>query len=339
MILEDIKELNKVKRKFIKKYMVNHLHHIIGVGIGYKEIAGQKTKILSIKVYVKNKLPEIEVLSRGLTLLPRVFRYIDIDVVELKNYPKVMSQSNSLKTNKFTNKIRPLEIGYSIGHYQVSSGSIGTFVRDSRRLPCILSNNHVLANSNLADLYDSILQPGTYDGGMIMRNKVAELTEWEKLSLIEYNNFPFQTKSIKNQNLFWNRPKYNKVDGALARLSSRIDFKEPQLEPYFDVNLFDSLEKNGRTTGHTIGIVEDVSTTISVDYGVGMGMFEDQIMVKGLGSPFSDGGDSGSSVILKDTNKIIGLLFAGINKPNGEDITMVNPIENVIKSLNILDFY
>ena len=63
-------------------------------------------------------------------------------------------------------KTTPLKIGSSIGHYKITAGTLGGFVRsrdDGSVL--ILSNNHVLANENKGKKGDAILQPGAIDGG------------------------------------------------------------------------------------------------------------------------------------------------------------------------------
>ncbi len=65
---------------------------------------------------------------------------------------------------------RPLRIGASIGHFKLTAGTLGAFVRsrdDGSVL--ILSNNHVLANENKAKKGDHILQPGAFDGGQESR--------------------------------------------------------------------------------------------------------------------------------------------------------------------------
>lgn len=45
-------------------------------------------------------------------------------------------------------KARPAPLGFSVGHPQITAGSIGFRVRDGSSNIYILSNNHVLANSN-----------------------------------------------------------------------------------------------------------------------------------------------------------------------------------------------
>ena len=64
--------------------------------------------------------------------------------------------------------------------------------------------------------------------------------------------------------------------------------------------------------------------------------FENQIEVEGTGpSPFSRGGDSGSLVV-NTQRRAIGLLFAGSTTggSNGKGLTYVNPIGDVLSSLD-----
>ena len=70
-------------------------------------------------------------------------------------------------------RMRPAEGGVSVGHFAITAGTIATAVYDREPFPgiprryYILSNNHVLANSNNANIGDAILQPGPFDGGVL----------------------------------------------------------------------------------------------------------------------------------------------------------------------------
>jgi hypothetical protein len=64
-----------------------------------------------------------------------------------------------------TTKQRPAALGFSVGHPAITAGTLGARVVDGTGTVYILSNNHVLANSNAASPGDATLQPGTYDGG------------------------------------------------------------------------------------------------------------------------------------------------------------------------------
>ena len=88
------------------------------------------------------------------------------------------------------------------------------------------------------------------------------------------------------------------------------------------------VQKHGRTTAHTRGIVVDASFD---DYGpVGVAWFEDQIVVEGDGSAFSAAGDSGALVV-DEGNHPLALLFAGDDRR-----TLGNPIAAVLSALGMM---
>lgn len=73
-------------------------------------------------------------------------------------------------------RVRPLKIGYSVGHVGITAGTLGAFVccnQSGRR--GVLSNNHVLANENQAARGDSIVQPGPWTVGT---HPVIGLPSW-----------------------------------------------------------------------------------------------------------------------------------------------------------------
>jgi hypothetical protein len=89
--------------------------------------------------------------------------------------------------------IRPAPGGWSVGHFAVTAGTIGTCVYDilpggSAHPPqaglgmptnfYILSNNHVLANSNGGRIGDPILQPGSADTGLFPGDQIAILSRF-----------------------------------------------------------------------------------------------------------------------------------------------------------------
>ncbi|MBW2739249.1 MAG: hypothetical protein JRE64_10480 [Deltaproteobacteria bacterium] len=48
----------------------------------------------------------------------------------------------------------------------------------------ILSNNHVLANSNAAEIGDPVLQPGPHDGGRYPEDHIADLEQFVPINII-----------------------------------------------------------------------------------------------------------------------------------------------------------
>jgi hypothetical protein len=103
--------------------------------------------------------------------------------------------------------------------------------------------------------------------------------------------------------------------------------------------------KSGRTTGVTVGTVEGINVTVTVNYGAACGTytFVGQTSVFGIspgafsnqpgyqGNPFSRAGDSGSASLDSTTLSPVGLLFAG-----SPLLTFGNPISEVYRLLNVL---
>src|SRR3989449_5628334 len=78
-------------------------------------------------------------------------------------------------------RIRPPPPGFSVGPARIPAGTIGARVRDALGRVYILSNNHVLANSNGASIGDPEYQPGPYDGGT-SADQIATLTDFQVIS-------------------------------------------------------------------------------------------------------------------------------------------------------------
>ena len=97
------------------------------------------------------------------------------------------------------------------------------------------------------------------------------------------------------------------------------------------------MEKIGRTTGHTRGRVTAFELdNVVVAYDTGNFRFDDQIEVEGADdAAFSQGGDSGSLVVLRERAGRVGLLFAGSDQggSNGTGLTYVNALGHVLSGL------
>ena len=101
--------------------------------------------------------------------------------------PSAVSQPMWLQTGRIrafqdrTARYRPAPGGVSIGHFEITAGTLGCLVkRDGETF--ILSNNHVLANVNEASKGDAILQPGAHDGGSNPADQIATLEDFVPVS-------------------------------------------------------------------------------------------------------------------------------------------------------------
>lgn len=214
---------------------------------------------------------------------------------------------------------RPLIPGCSIAHSDVTAGTLGGFVTVDGEVH-VLSNNHVLANSDQGKTGDAALQPGPADGGSAPQDRVATLAKAVELET-ERNNT---------------------VDAAIARVDDGIETDPsaypggPLAEPLSGPPDGDDVEKVGRTTGHTTGRITAFEVDgINITYPEGPLVFDDQIEITGRTGAFSNGGDSGSVIWTKQGRRPVGLLFAGSTKggPNGTGLTYANVLTTALQRL------
>lgn len=242
--------------------------------------------------------------------------------VDIKYVGKIQKLETAKKLQK---RRRPLVIGCSIGHFKITAGTLGCFVRDRATGEIlILSNNHVLANENNAAAGDTVIQPGRVDGGKVTFDGIGKLRSFVKLKKTGANLVDCAVASIKNGIKFDQRTLGS--FGKLAGLGLEV--------------LIDGTEvrKVGRTTGETKGRVTAFELdNVVIEYDMGNLRFDDQIEVEGAGSKaFSDGGDSGSLIIDKDRGAVA-LLFAGGDQggSNGKGLTYGNSIRAVLDALKV----
>jgi len=212
---------------------------------------------------------------------------------------------------------RPVPIGVSTGHPNITAGTIGCRVTDGEKLYA-LSNNHVYADENQASLGDPVLQPGTYDGGTDPGDRIGALADFEPIDFS-----PLHT---------------NVIDAAIAESTDLVldnatppyCYGTPRSNP-LDARLRMRVMKCGRTTEFTKGTISGINATVTVGYQTGSARFVDQIVI--TPGEFSAGGDSGSLIVkagLFGRGRPVGLLFAGSSTH-----TLANPIRDVLDRFGI----
>ena len=234
--------------------------------------------------------------------------------------------------------------GVSIGHKDITAGTLGCLVEKNGDI-FILSNNHVLANSNAAQPGDPILQPGPYDGGRFPEDHIANL---EAFIPITFGNTPSTCETAGGISAFLDtaarlvgsgvrfqpisvQAADNLVDAAIARPLNPADV----IDEIMEIGVIQgttqgvlglAVKKSGRTTALTTGEIEQIDVTVNVQYGTNqIATFTDQLMAGAM----SQGGDSGSAV-LDANNRLVGLLFAG-----SDTTTIFNRVENVFAALGV----
>jgi hypothetical protein len=155
--------------------------NVVGVAVGYKESNGVITDQLAVVALVEAKKP-ITALSAD-EMIPREVGGVRTDVYEVGYLQALGTPGQQNHRAEF----RPvIPAGVSVGHFLITAGTLGVIVRDrSTGQRLILSNNHVLANSNDASPGDAILQPGPMDGGEQANDIVARLERFTPLRFVE----------------------------------------------------------------------------------------------------------------------------------------------------------
>jgi hypothetical protein len=205
----------------------------------------------------------------------------------------------------------------------------------------ILSNNHVLARTDVATVGDPIVQPGLIDAGLTDQTKCDKTQATTVANLSQFVNLEGEDKTASSTN----------IDAAIAQVvSGQVDPNGNILylgatadsngvplagAPHAGAGIGAApgmtVAKSGRSTGLTCSAVLAVNTNTSVEYnkscdGTGTNFtvqYNNQVDVGGGG--FGAEGDSGSLIVTQDTADPVALLYAG-----SDSDTVGNPVAPVL---------
>jgi hypothetical protein len=216
---------------------------------------------------------------------------------------------------KQSGKCRPVTLGCSVGHPDITAGTLGCFVAVSGGVR-ILSNNHVLADEGRAAPGAPIVQPGPYDGGRVPDDVVGHLDHVVPLVFGPGNRMDAATATV-NESL--------DIDpGVIPGLGQVAGVKE--------VDGRERLAKLGRTTGVTRGrVVAFELDGVSFVYERGMLSFDGVMEIAGTSGSFTGGGDSGALVVTDEPDVLaVGLHIGGL--PNGHSVAA--PLPPILKEIS-----
>jgi hypothetical protein len=288
---------------------------VTGVDVGYKEVGGQRTGQIAIRVHVAAKTDAIPDDQR----VPGEIEGVVTDVLERRYELQVLTQQLvEVAPQADTTHYATLQGGISMGPSRVINGSIfagtlGAIVIDNAtNQHAALTNFHVACVDNTFTIGDRMVQPSRIDTGVVPTDEFGSLAR-ETLS--------------------------GDVDGAVISIdsgrSSQCQIADIGLvRGTTAATLGMAVRKRGRTTLLTYGTVDGLSLSVNINYGDGIGVrtLTNQVSIAAdtTHNPlFSDHGDSGS-VIVDDSGFVVGLLFAGAGTS-----TVANPIAAVLSELNI----
>lgn len=302
----------------------------VGVGVSLPPTTGPGGEIISSGVEPGRQALNLYVVERASAEQVRsvMAEAMGVSAAASEDVPVNVIVTGLIDAQPHRFRIRPAPGGVSVAHFRVTAGTIGCLSigrsapRNTRLM--ILSNNHVLANSNNATFGDCICQPGPADGGRCPADQIAILERFVPINFAGGANFvdcatgwcwPDRVRR-ELVHLVGGQPRFFRIGSVPVA---------PQLNM--------AVGKSGRTTQLTRGTIIDVSASINVNYGGGrVALFRDQISIRGAGGTlFSAGGDSGSSIWTWDSSRRpVGLLFAG-----GGGITFANKMSRVLAALDI----
>ncbi len=222
-------------------------------------------------------------------------------------------------------------------------GTLGALVEDSAHNLYILSNNHVLAESDQAKPGDTIDQPGLIDNACrpLSARSVGTLRYYVPLASSQTN---------VDAALAAVTPGAISSDGSILQFGAQGAGPNgslgaaPPMAGTGEALTADNLNelrvvKSGRTTGLTCSTVETVDLNVKVDYYKDCAetqpyytkTFTGQIGIGG--DNFSDSGDSGSLIVDASNAQPIGLFYAGGTDGDGNGLSVANPISDVLNAL------
>jgi endonuclease G len=297
--------MDKLK-SFVRTEGASYLEdpNITSVGIGYKQVAGERTDEVAIQFTVGTKLAPETLSAVATTAIPKSFVVegieVPTDVLERTYDLSFRVVQENTPTPRKT-RVDPIAPGISIANRRVSAGTIGCIVYDQRTgAPYILSNWHVLQGSQ-GQIGDDVVQPGPHDDNRTDRNRLGRLVRSHLGAA---------------------------GDCAVASIDERRFVPEVldlgvRVEQIGEPELKDRVVKSGRTTGVTYGIVSRVHTIARLNYGGSTGLrdiggfeIEPDPEQPAEAGEISMGGDSGSAWLFRDakgrtTGVMAGLHFAG----------------------------
>jgi hypothetical protein len=230
-------------------------------------------------------------------------------------------------------------------------GTLGALVEDAARNQYILSNNHVLAESDQAIIGDTIDEPGLIDNGCMPLSRTGSTLK--PVGALKYYVPLASTESNVDAALA------AVVSGAVDPTGSILQLDAPRANTRSNIPLgaappmagtgealnagnLGSIElaKSSRTTGLTCSTVETIDLSVRIDYFKDCAetqpyyskTFSGQIGI--AGDKFSDSGDSGALVVDSSNAQPVGLFFAGGTNGDGNGLSVANPIGDVLSELS-----
>ena len=280
-----------------------------------------------------------------------------------KTSSEILLNSAGVSSNPTTHQARqstPIILGTSGGNnddydtqgnqiIDCCGGTLGSLIQNTSGSQFLLSNNHVLARSDQAQVGETIVQPGLIednctpygDSGSTL-SPVGTLTGFlslkSSLTNVDAAIAAVDSGAVNTSGSIYELglPQSNGT-GTLAAAPPGTSLNGGTGEP---ASLNMAVAKSGRTTGLTCAAISTVALDVSVSYYTDCAettayltkTYTNQIGI--TGNQFSDAGDSGSLVVDISNAEPVGLFFAGGVNSLGVSEGVANPAPEVLSELN-----
>jgi hypothetical protein len=206
-----------------------------------------------------------------------------------------------------------------------ASGTLGALVQDQASNLYLLSNNHVLAESDQAKVGDTVIQPGLVDTGCTQL--AAGVTGIRAIGTLQYWVPLIDNSANVDAALATTTSANVDASGSIIALgasgggTSQIAAAAPvagtgEVLSAANVNNI-HVAKSGRTTGLTCSTVDTISASVKVSYykdAAETQFYVSKTFTNQIGMPgnyFTDTGDSGALVVDTANAQPVALFFAG----------------------------
>ena len=270
--------MDKIIEIFKNKYWeeIKKKANVVGYSktIKNKIINGKVTDIPCIRIYVRRKIkPKKYLLPKD--IIPATIEGIYTDVVEIGELRAPPDGFEMISTSK-TDKFRPVKLGVSVGHWDITAGSLGMLYR-YKGVEYAGSNAHVLTPNPSLPVEKitekRILQPGAYHGGKNPDNVVGEYAWHKRIVPIGESNCKIGQSICRTMNkllaILGRRGRFHYI----TQVTNNIDFAVYEPTVPHSIEVADKSLSDEPFIGHLFAGSEKVGIICKVKYIIEEGFY------------------------------------------------------------------
>lgn len=313
---------------------------LLAVGFGRKVVGDQLTEGRALRVYVDEKKPPDALPADQ--VIPAAIDGVPTDVLAIPR-GREFGTEDTQRHNPLLGGITITNLRPGAGGADFGGGTLGCFATidgtSGRENIVLLTNNHVLAK-NAGAVGDTVYQPRIL-AGSVDRDNTNPIAKTHSLGVNGAHPFTYPGESQVAYYLDCATAKLNIDISSWCDCNCGVSYTNELRE----INIAghgglegvaravdgETVQKSGRSTGGTTGVIEDpLGSALIGTPGVRV---DNIILIRPVTPPdpaFADEGDSGSALV-NERSQLIGLVFGG------QDPTLSNPLAFACHIAPVLD--